>query len=162
MNLNINILKCSLIPLPFFITKCEPLLTCKYQVSSPLKRFQSFPEMRCLSAVSPGLPCLLLYSRALTHPLAPELETRKRVTQKKVLPYRTWHWHKCWLYCLDKIPSTDMRLLLLVNSNTASSWYCRVTPSSEMTTESLVRDRKTQPSSLAAPTRAPSSGDAAW
>lgn len=59
-------------------------------------------------------------------------------------------------------PSTDMRLLWLVKSSRASSWYWRVTPSSETTIKSLVLERKTQPSSLAAQTRASSSGDAAW
>lgn len=59
-------------------------------------------------------------------------------------------------------PSTDMRLLWLVKSSRASSRYWRATPSSETVTESLVLEKNTQPSSLAAPTRASSSGDAAW
>lgn len=59
-------------------------------------------------------------------------------------------------------PSTDMRRLLLLKSRSASSWYCRDTPSSETTTQSLLLRRKTQPSSLAAPTSASSSGEAAW
>ena len=59
-------------------------------------------------------------------------------------------------------PSTDMRLLWLVKSISVRSWYCRVWSSSLRVRESLVRERNTQPRSRAAPTRASSSGDAAW